>query len=300
MIPIKNETKNLKTILTGRNAFDSRQLEKFFDSVRCDEKKMEKLIVSFCETYLVDNKKRPLRLRPLQLEIITKSLSFPEGDPTKQRKMAILAPRGSGKSWALSVAVIIYMFFKRFRDLVFVIAPNEDQAALIFNYVLRHFQDNTFLSSLVQNYKLHNKPHIKLKGGTLLRRSPIAPTNQGQAIRGQHPTFLIVDESPLIADSLFVDNVEPSIIANKAPFINLGTPKSKENHMYRYLYDRETHTAHHMTKKICLLKCWNGVRSLYTGELNTNVNLWKVSPMFLLQNKSGIVLRIMNLLHLKP
>ncbi len=237
MIPIKNETKNLKTILTGRNAFDSRQLEKFFDNVRCDEKKMEKLIVSFCETYLVDNKKRPLRLRPLQLEIITKSLSFPEGDPTKQRKMAILAPRGSGKSWALSVAVIIYMFFKRFRDLVFVIAPNEDQAALIFNYVLRHFQDNTFLSSLVQNYKLHNKPHIKLKGGTLLRRSPIAPTNQGQAIRGQHPTFLIVDESPLIADSLFVDNVEPSIIANKAPFINLGTPKSKENHMYRYLYD---------------------------------------------------------------
>ena len=237
MIPINNYTKNLKTILTVRNAFDSRQLEKFFDNVRCDEKKMEKLVKGFCETYLVDNKKRPLKLRPLQLEIISKSLTFPEGDPLQHRKLAILAPRGSGKSWALSVAVIIYMFFKRFRDLVFVIAPNEDQAALIFNYVLRHFQDNTFLSSLVQNYKLHNKPHIKLKGGTILRRSPIAPTNQGQAIRGQHPTFLIVDESPLIADSLFVDNVEPSIIANKAPFINLGTPKSKENHMYRYLYD---------------------------------------------------------------
>ena len=25
--------------------------------------------------------------------------------------------------------------------------------------------------------------------------------------------------------------------SNRAPFINLGTPKSKENHMYRYLYD---------------------------------------------------------------
>tara|TARA_R110000824_G_scaffold100285_1_gene238495 strand:- start:4262 stop:5827 length:1566 start_codon:yes stop_codon:yes gene_type:complete len=198
---------------------------------------MESLVEAFCETYLVDNHKRPLRLRPLQLEIITKSLTFPNGDPTKQRKMAVLAPRGSGKSWALSVAVIVYMFFKRFRDMVFVIAPTEDQASLIFNYVLRHFQDNAFLSSLVDNYKLHNKPHIKLKGGTMLRRSPIAPTNQGQAIRGQHPTFLVVDESPLIADSLFVDNVEPSIIANKAPFINLGTPKTKENHMHRYLYD---------------------------------------------------------------
>jgi hypothetical protein len=36
---------------------------------------------------------------------------------------------------------------------------------------------------------------------------------------------------------LFVDNVEPAIVSNKAPFINLGTPKSKENHMWRYLYD---------------------------------------------------------------
>ena len=47
----------------------------------------------------------------------------------------------------------------------------------------------------------------------------------------------IVDESPLIDDRLFVDNVEPAIVSNRAPFINLGTPKSKENHMWRYLYD---------------------------------------------------------------
>ena len=71
----------------------------------------------------------------------------------------------------------------------------------------------------------------------MMRRAPLAPTNQGQSIRGQHPTLCIVDESPLIDDSLFVDNVEPAIVSNKAPFINLGTPKSKDNHMWRYLYD---------------------------------------------------------------
>ena len=198
---------------------------------------MYELVRGFCAAYLVDSEQRPLRLRPLQMDIIVNALTFPEGNKNKHRKMAILAPRGSGKSWALSVAVVIYMFFKRFRDLVFVIAPTEDQCALIFNYVLRHFQDNTFLNGLIANYRLHNKPSINMKGGTILRRAPISPTNQGQAIRGQHPTLLVVDESPLIADELFVDNVEPSIIANKAPFINLGTPKSKENHMYRYLYD---------------------------------------------------------------
>ena len=76
-----------------------------------------------------------------------------------------------------------------------------------------------------------------MKGGTLLRRAPLAPSNQGQSIRGQHPTFCIVDESPLIDDKLFIDNVEPAIVSNMAPFINLGTPKSKDNHMHRYLYD---------------------------------------------------------------
>ena len=131
------------------------------------------------------------------------------------------------------------MFFKRFRDLIFVLAPSEDQAALIFNYCYRHFADNEFLGSLNDHYRFHNKPNITMKGGTVLRRAPIAASNQGQAIRGQHPTFLVVDESPLIDDKLFIDNVEPSILSNKAPFINLGTPKSKENHMYRYLYDED-------------------------------------------------------------
>jgi len=237
MTAVKNEGKKLKSAIMSRGAMDSVALEDLFEDVRTDERKMLQLIRSFCDTYLIDDERRALKLRPLQEEIIVKALCYPDGDPEKHRKMAILAPRGCGKSFALSVATVIYMFFKRFRDLIFILAPSEDQAALIFNYVYRHFADNAFLDSLISNYKFHNKPHIRMKGGTLLRRAPLAPSNQGQAIRGQHPTFLIVDESPLIDDKLFVDNVEPCIMAHKAPFINLGTPKSKENHMYRYLYD---------------------------------------------------------------
>ena len=234
-VAVKNETKYLKSTLTGKGALDSIELENIFEQCRHSEEKMLKLVTAFCDAYLIDNKLRPLKLRPLQEIIVVKSLTHNEQG--LQRKLAILAPRGSGKSYALAVAVTIYMFFKRFRDLVFILAPSEDQAALIFNYVYRNFIDNKFLDSLVDNYKFHNKPHIRMKGGTMMRRAPLAPTNQGQAIRGQHPTFCIVDESPLIDDKLFVDNVEPAIVANKAPFINLGTPKSKENHMWRYLYD---------------------------------------------------------------
>jgi hypothetical protein len=227
----------MKSAISGVAAHDSRKLEKIFDICRQDEKKMTLLCRAFCEAYLIDNKQRPLKLRPLQEQIVVKTLTYPDGDPDKHRKLAILAPRGSGKSFALSVAVCIYMFFNRFRDLIFILAPTEDQASLIFNYCYRHFADNSFLNGLIDTYRFHNKPNITMKGGTVLRRAPLAPSNQGQAIRGQHPTMCIVDESPLIDDKLFVDNVEPAIVSNRAPFINLGTPKSKENHMWRYLYD---------------------------------------------------------------
>ena len=120
-LPIKEETKKLKTALIGKGAYDTRNLEDIFEKCRMDEGKMLKLVKAFCETYLVDNKQRPLKLRPLQEEIIVKSLTHREDGG--QRKLAILAPRGSGKSYALAVAVTIYMFFKRFRDLIFVLAP---------------------------------------------------------------------------------------------------------------------------------------------------------------------------------
>ena len=235
--PVTNEQKKLNAAISGKLAHDSRALEAVFEKCRTDEKKMTLLIRAFCESYLIDQHRRPLKLRPLQEQIVVKCLTYPDLDATKHRKLAILAPRGSGKSYALSVAVVIYMFFKRFRDLVFVLAPSEDQASLIFNYCYRHFADNDFLMGLIDHFRHHNKPNITMKGGTVLRRAPIAASNQGQAIRGQHPTFLVVDESPLIDDKLFIDNVEPCIVSNRAPFINLGTPKSKQNHMYRYLYD---------------------------------------------------------------
>jgi len=245
---MKQEMRNLTKSLTGKSAYDSRELENIFEKVRQDKGKMLKLVRAFTQSYLVDQKQRPLKLRPLQEEIIVETLTIRKDD--RQKKVAILAPRGSGKSFALSVAVVIYMFFKRFRDLVFILAPSEDQAALIFNYVYRHLADNPVLHSLVDNYRFHNKPSITMKGGTVMRRAPLAPTNQGQAIRGQHPTFCIVDESPLIDDKLFIDNVEPAIVSNRAPFINLGTPKSKDNHMWRYLYDdnyAESFTRLHFT-----------------------------------------------------
>ena len=100
---IRNETKTLKSALTGKGAYDTRELENIFEKTRHNEEKMLKLVRAFCSTYLIDNKQRPLKLRPLQEDIIVKSLTHPKHG--KQRKLAILAPRGSGKSFSITAAV---------------------------------------------------------------------------------------------------------------------------------------------------------------------------------------------------
>ena len=102
------EQSHLKKILTGKGGLDSRKLENIFKQCRQDRSKMRKLLRAFCSAYLIDGKQRPLRLRPLQEDIVLECLM--ERQDGKQTKLAILAPRGSGKSFALSVAVAIYMF----------------------------------------------------------------------------------------------------------------------------------------------------------------------------------------------
>ena len=51
MTQVKNQ-KEMKAALMGQNKFDSLNLERFFEEMRKDEKKMEKLVRAFCETYL--------------------------------------------------------------------------------------------------------------------------------------------------------------------------------------------------------------------------------------------------------
>ena len=70
---VKNESKKLQAALTGKGVHDSRALENIFEECRHSEEKMRKLIRAFCSAYLVDNKQRPLKLRPLQEVIIVKS-----------------------------------------------------------------------------------------------------------------------------------------------------------------------------------------------------------------------------------
>ena len=99
------ETKDLKKTLSGKGALASRNLESIFESCRSSKDKMRKLVEAFCQAYLYDGKQRPLKLSPLQMDIIIASLTHAANG--KQRKLAILAPRGSGKSYALAVAVTI-------------------------------------------------------------------------------------------------------------------------------------------------------------------------------------------------
>ena len=106
-IAIKNEQKQLNAAISGIAAHDSIALEKVFERCRTSKKKMTLLVRAFCECYLIDNKRRPLKLRPMQEDIIVESLTYPDGDNERHRKVAIMAQRGSGKCFAVSVAIVV-------------------------------------------------------------------------------------------------------------------------------------------------------------------------------------------------
>ena len=72
-IPMKNEQEALNTAISGIAAHDSLQLEEIIEKCRSDKRKMTLLIRAFCEAYLIDNKRRPLKLRPMQEDIVVES-----------------------------------------------------------------------------------------------------------------------------------------------------------------------------------------------------------------------------------
>ena len=61
-------------------------VQKRVEKCRKDKKRMTLLVRAFCESYLIDNKRRPLKLRPMQEDIVVESLTYPDGDKTKHRK----------------------------------------------------------------------------------------------------------------------------------------------------------------------------------------------------------------------
>ena len=91
-LPVKNEQNKLNAAISGKLAHDTRALEQVFESCRTDEKKMTLLVRAFSESYLIDQHRRPLKLRPLQETIVVKCLTYPDMDTGKHRKLAILAP----------------------------------------------------------------------------------------------------------------------------------------------------------------------------------------------------------------
>jgi len=83
-LAVKSETKKLEAALTGRGALDTKGLEAIFEKCRYDKDKMLNLVRAFCGAYLVDGKLRPLKLRPLQEEIIVMSLLHPSSGKAAQ------------------------------------------------------------------------------------------------------------------------------------------------------------------------------------------------------------------------
>lgn len=216
------------------------RLRNRFNKIRKNKEKLRELIVDFCHFYLVDDYFRPLIFTPMQEEIVLTILY--DAPHRQQVKVVVLAPRGSGKSYAISAAAVIWLYFYRASEEVLLIAPHENQVVdALFNKICKFFTTSEKLRWLVDKENggkivTGTKPRLVVSGGSWVRPFAVNRQNKGESIRGQHGSLVVVDESPYIPIEIFQPNVEPVIRRKKAPFINIGTPLTEESHVYKYLY----------------------------------------------------------------
>ena len=208
------------------------QLRKLYSAAIKDDALLGDITKAFCFGFLKDHLGRKLILRPAQMEMVKAALS--------SKRLVVLAPRGSGKSYGIAVAIVLRLFFLRENEEIALIAPTNKQAKRVFQYVVSFLQGHPELKRLVKGIRHANPAQITLYGGSFIYCVPVSKNDHGENVRGIHPTFCVVDESGFIPDDIFVPNVEPIVVAKSAPFVNITTPGPRDNHVFRYLYDEKT------------------------------------------------------------
>lgn len=173
--------------------------------------------------------------------------------------LGILASRGFGKSVALALIAIIWCFFSSKGEDAFIVAPTSNQTDKVFDYICDFLKcgKNGYLMEGdpsigylgVESVRRGQKPVIRWRQGTIFRPACASRTNRGETMRGQQPTFEIIDESSYISDDIYYRTLKAGLGSvrgdHEVVIIESGTPDTK-NHFYD-LFNDKAKFGHYMT-----------------------------------------------------
>lgn len=108
----------------------------------------------------------------------------------QQKRVCILAPRNSGKTFFFVEGFVIWNIFFRRHMLIYIISDSQDQAVEILEKIKNHIENNEELHWLKGNTpETWTKQEIKCSNGVRVKTKGF-----GSAIRGPHPGLIILDD----------------------------------------------------------------------------------------------------------
>lgn len=213
---------------------------------------MKKIVESFVARYIANPfGEGEFDLNPGQLKIVVYGLASPH--------LGILASRGFGKSVALALIALIWCFFCAFAEKVYIVAPSTAQTGQVYGYV------KDFIKFGKNGYLMNGDPSIGYEGittlrdgqtpeitwaqGSFLRPRCASRQNKGETMRGQQPTFEIIDESSYVTDEVYYRTLKAGMGSKRSDHENVmvesGTPDQK-NHFHDLFHDKKKY-GHYIT-----------------------------------------------------
>jgi hypothetical protein len=148
---------------------------------------------------------------------------FREVQDMKSRNIVIVAGRGIGKTIALAVVALWYVFVLSItlgRPMkVTVLAGSLSQANICYGYVMSYVNSNAFFQKQLDG--VPTKKAVTFKDGSWIRPLPCSE----RTVRGEHPDLLIMDEAAQVEDDLVYAALPMTVPSPYARNIFSTTPK---------------------------------------------------------------------------
>ena len=114
--------------------------------------------------------------------------------------VVFIAARGSGKTWAIRMAVMFELCFGRDIEIV-ILAPSMRQSKdNLFKEIAKCFRTVPGLMRMVKPDGIKESGYITMRNGNTLVTLTASPTSN---IRGAHPSIIIIDETQHITEDMY-------------------------------------------------------------------------------------------------
>ena len=165
-------------------------------------------------------------------------------------KICITAHTRYGKTWAVSKAVLLWVFLHENHE-VDIIGPQYSQAQKLREYIAEDIINSPSLTSLVDTQagsqtermkKEVSRKHITFKNGSNIRI--LSGEGSGERLMGMGGQLIVCDESCLLNYDTYRSKISRMKEGDEYKEVHISNPWNKDNQFYRFWEDPEWTNIH--------------------------------------------------------